>query len=214
MLVTLNVLEGAEYARALLAKSDTDVHPTLLVAAAKACIALAGEQSVQVVGELLKDDRPAVVTVALASPQLRGHAELRQQAKLAMLRLGSEFSSELGTFAVLEPGDATALATAVLMDARLPQFSADLCNSALQALGDRKDGALAATIARGMTHQNISVRETVTEQLGRTYSQQAAPFLLDMLKDDDRSVRAKAKASLTAIAEFLDAQRNWQERLK
>src|SRR5690606_4302624 len=106
------------------------------------------------------------------------------------------------------------LATAVLMDARLSQFSADLCNSALQALGDRKDGALAKTIARGMNHQNTSVRETVTEQLGRTHSQEAAPFLLDMLEDDDRIVRAKAKARLAAIAEFLDAQRSWQERLK
>ena len=51
------------------------------------------------------------------------------------------------------------------------------------------------------------------EQLGRVFTRDAAPFLLELLKDDDEAVRNVAKESLDRLAEYLDARTKWDERL-
>ena len=54
----------------------------------------------------------------------------------------------------------------------------------------------------------------VVKALGNTFSREAAPPLLEMLKDEDAVVRKAAQAGLDELANYLDAKARWEVRLK
>lgn len=50
--------------------------------------------------------------------------------------------------------------------------------------------------------------------LGRTFAKEAAPALLELLKDDVQVVRDEAQTSLDQIASYLEGRAQWEKRLK
>lgn len=67
---------------------------------------------------------------------------------------------------------------------------------------------------RAATHGSELVRQHAAERLGKTIVRDAAPTLLELLKDDSKRVRSMAQASLDQIAEYLDQRARWEQRFK
>lgn len=174
---------------------------------------LAGANRAAVVAELLADPRPEVVAVVCRRDDLGGGPDMQRMLTAALLRLGSEFEPSWEAARQLAPEEQLALATAIVSSPSWPQLQGDVCRLALGILGDRKEGALAPLLARGANHPSGAVRLEVASGLGRTFSREAAPFLLELLKDDDDAVKEAANRALDAIANYLDARTRWAERL-
>ena len=180
---------------------------------ARAALAVAGPQRRAVLLELLGAPNSAAVQVALDADGLGQEQELLARATEAMLRYGKQLGSVDTLFNSLDPATRATQARAVLQSPNFPQFHQQFCISVLQALGSLKDPQFVAELAKGAQHPDLLVRMAAVEQLGRVFTRDAAPFLLELLKDDDEAVRKVAKDSLDRLAEYLDARTKWDERL-
>ena len=184
----------------------------LLREAAGTALAIAGEQRAVVVRELLSSPHPEVVAVALTAAELREDAELRAAATSAVLRLADRIELSDSQFAALAPADARALALALLASERFPATRQGTALAALRAL--RQTGAEPERIARAARHPDAFVRVGTAEALGQTFTRDAAPFLIELLKDPFPKVREQARQALDELAQYLDAREQWEKRLK
>ncbi|HEX5051682.1 MAG TPA: HEAT repeat domain-containing protein, partial [Planctomycetota bacterium] len=94
------------------------------------------------------------------------------------------------------------------------RFKDELCQRALQCLGGSKDASHLSQLVRGAAHPSYRVRLVAATSLGNTFSREAAPQLLDLLKDDAEPVRQEAQKALDQIASYLDARAKWEARLR
>ena len=163
--------------------------------------------------ELLTHPDPRVVREALDAVKPGQDQELLAAATKALLANLRSLGAVDAFFDGLEPASRAATARAVLQAPDFDQCSSALAGSALRALGSLKDSSFAADLARGAQHGSPSVRMAAAEQLGRLFTRDAAPFLLELLKDDDKAVRDQAKARLELLADYLDGRAKWEERL-
>lgn len=181
-------------------------------AAARAAVEVAGPQRRQVLVELLKSPRAAVVEAAFVA-DLRGDVELCEMAMQAVLRYGKQAASN-AIVPHLGPEQGVALAKRVLGDEQLSAFVEGLVNNSLNALVRDKDARHVADLARAIAHPAVSVRKNAALCLGNTFSREAAPYLLQLAKDSSPPVRKQAEESLEQIANYLDTAAKWAERLK
>ena len=178
-------------------------------------LAAAGDERRAVVDELLASPLPSVVAVVVAQADVRADATLRSKVTDAVLRVGAEARFDDALFAGVAPEHAAALAAAVLGDARLHTFSEGLCNAALKAARrTRPGGDLVALLARCTAHPEADVRACAAQELGNLFQREAAPHLLELLKDEHPNVRKHAETSLAQLANYLDARKDWEQRLK
>lgn len=177
--------------------------------AADVLLKTAGDDLAAVTAELLDSSDSTVVSAAIESAALNGNEELQGHAVTAMLRNGHRLSN---TDVFLHVGDADALrmAKALVADERFVRFRETLACDTLRAIGDHKDPALVGELQRGNRHPSDDVRCCVAEQLGRTFSKDAAPALIEMLRDDSERVREAAEAALTQISTYLEARERWE----
>jgi hypothetical protein len=191
------------------------VSPELTRAMAEAALRVAGEERRALLQEMLRSTSRVVVVVAAAVPEVRTDAALRSQVLDAVLRLGHQLDVDAKFFAAFEPADANALALAILAHDRLPQFSRSLCAAAMETLRRARQAPdLVRLLARGAQHPDPYVRVAAARELGNTFDRDAAPVLLDLLKDEIEGVRVQAQTSLDQIANYLDARAKWEQRLK
>lgn len=180
--------------------------------AAEVLLKTAGDDLAAVTAELLDSADPAVVGAALDSTALRGDEKLQDHAVEAILRNGAQLD-RTGVFSHVTDADALRMAKALVADERFVRFRETPACDTLRAIGDSKDPALVGELQRGNRHPSIDVRGCVAEQLGRTFSKEAAPALIEMLRDDSQRVREAAEAALTQISTYLEARERW-ERLR
>lgn len=176
-------------------------------------VSLPGQGWPAMLRELLAHPDARVVGEALAVVKPGQDQELLAAATEALLANVRTIGAVDAFFDGLEPAARASAARAVLQAADFPQCSEELARSTLRALGNLKDSRFAADLARGAQHPSRSVRLTTTDQLGRLFTRDAAPFLLELLKDDDRDVRQQAKERLDLLADYLDGAAKWNERL-
>lgn len=176
-------------------------------------VSLPGREWPTMLRELLAHPDARVVGEALVAIRPGQDQELLAAATKALLANLHALGAVDGFFDGLEPEARAATASTVLQAPDFDQASIALACSALRALGSLKDSRFAADLAGGAQHGEPSVRMTAAEQLGRLFTREAAPFLLDLLKDDDKSVRDRAKQSLELLADYLDGRAKWDERL-
>jgi hypothetical protein len=186
----------------------------LCSAIAATMVSLPGREWPEMLRELLAHPDARVVREALVAVRPGQDADLLAAATKALLANLQTLSSVDAFFDGLEPAARAATARAVLQAPDFAQASSAVANSALRALGSLKDSSYAADLARGAEHQSPSVRMAAAEQLGRLFSRDAAPFLLELLKDDDKSVRDLAKERLELLADYLDGRAKWEQRLQ
>ncbi len=192
--------------------ADPEVGDGVAASAAAAALAVAGAERPAVIAELLASPRPEVVGAALTAPELRGDARLRELAREAVRRLVDRIAIGDGAFDALAAPDATALAAVVLASERFPAVPQGTAIAALRAL--RRSPPDHAMLARGAAHPDPFVRAAAAEELGNTFTREAAPFLLELLKDRSDDVRKQAQRSLEQLASYLDAKEQWEKRLK
>ena len=176
-------------------------------------ISLPGREWPTMLRELLAHPDARVVREALVAVKPGPDQELLAAATQALLANLRTLAAVDAFFDGLEPAARAATARAVLQAPDFDHCSYELAQCALRALGDLKDSRFAADLARGARHRYASVRVTAAEQLGRLFSRDAAPFLLELLKDDEKAVRDLAKERLELLADYLDGQTKWNERL-
>ncbi len=206
-------LKCAPVAQRVLQQSD--LHDAVADQATKTALALAGPERRRLLAELLTSPHPGIIAVALTDAEMATNADLRALGKAAILRLGERLSVGDNVFEALAPIDAVSLASDLLTSARFSMLPRSLCLAAVTRL--RRSpvvGSLASTIALGIAHPSQDVRWRVAVELGNTFTRAAAPFLLEMLKDESPDVRKVAQTSLDQIANYLDARAKWEERLK
>lgn len=177
-------------------------------------VSLPGSEWPAMLRELLAHPDARVVREVLVAVQPGPDAELLAAATKALLANLQTLSSVDAFFDGLEPTARAATARAVLQAPDFAQASSAVANSALRALGSLKDSSYAADLARGAEHHLPSVRMAAAEQLGRLFTPDAAPFLLRLLKDDDKDVRNRAKERLELLADYLDGRAKWEQRLQ
>jgi len=177
-------------------------------------LAIAGPEHDAVLRELLGSSDPAVLTTALADTAIGRQPELLANATAAVLAHRTRLGSLDWFFANLTGEARAATALAVLHAPDFAQCSEELALSTLQALGSFKDVKFAAELARGAQHPNTTIRAAAAEELGRIFAREAAPFLLEMLKDDEERVREAAKQSLALLADYIDGRAKWEARLQ
>lgn len=212
LVTELATQEAVPQAQRILATADADAD--LVEHAARSLLQLARDGRGPLLQALLADARPQVVQQALMVEDLRDDPALRQKVTDAILRCGDRLASLDYTFQHMRPDDGLALAKQLVEHPLWPKFATGVCQSVLTALGDRKDPALAPTLARGARHPDEGVRRWTAEALGRTFARDAVPYLIELLKDDGDTVRAQATESLEQIAAYIDAKAKWEERLK
>ncbi len=176
-------------------------------------VSLPGREWPTMLREMLAHPDARVVGEALVAIRPGQDQELLAVATKALLANLRALGAVDGFFDGLEPGPRAATASTVLQAKDFDQASIALACSALRALGSFKDSRFAADLARGAQHGEPSVRMSAAEQLGRLFTREAAPFLLDLLKDDNKNVRDLAKERLELLADYLDGRAKWDERL-
>lgn len=211
-LTNLGCEDAIAEARRILAHED--VSASLVERAAITCVELARTDRKALLSTLLADERPLVVQQALHATDLGQDVELRSLGAAAVRRLGDKLWSLDRMLENFAPEIRLAFAKSMIEDARFATFSAGVCQSLLAVIGAPKDGALAPAIARAANHPSADVRQATATALGRTFSKQAVPFLLELLKDDDDAVRETADKCLTEIASYLEAKAKWDVLLK
>ncbi|MCC7064683.1 MAG: HEAT repeat domain-containing protein, partial [Planctomycetes bacterium] len=191
-----------------------DPEPYVLVQAANAMLQCAGSSRRQLLVDMLSSSQVEVATAALAAEELRSDAELRDVARTALLRIGDRIEDAQSTFAVLDEADRVGLASAVVKAPNFARFSQQLAMVAIDVLGAQKSAAQVEPIWAGYRHPDEFVRQHAAIALGSTFSREAAPHLIEMLKDDSSDVRTAAQKALDEIANYLDAKAKWEARLK
>jgi hypothetical protein len=191
-----------------------DPQSYVLVQAANAMLQCAGSSRRQLLVDMLSSSQVEVATAALAAEELRSDAELRDVARTALLRIGDRIEDAQSTFAVLDEADRVGLASAVVKAPNFARFSQQLAMVAIDVLGAQKSAAQVEPIWAGYRHPDEFVRQHAAIALGSTFSREAAPHLIEMLKDDSSDVRTAAQKALDEIANYLDAKAKWEARLK
>ncbi|MBP8299114.1 MAG: HEAT repeat domain-containing protein [Planctomycetes bacterium] len=191
-----------------------DPQSYVLVQAANATLQCAGSSRRQMLVDMLSSSQVEVATAALAAEELRSDAELRDAARTALLRIGDRIEDAQSTFAVLDEADRVGLASAVVKAPNFARFSQQLAMVAIDVLGAQKSAAQVEPIWAGYRHPDEFVRQHAAIALGSTFSREAAPHLIEMLKDDSSDVRTAAQKALDEIANYLDAKAKWEARLK
>ncbi|MFO1077609.1 MAG: HEAT repeat domain-containing protein [Planctomycetota bacterium] len=186
--------------------------PLVRSAAASAALQVAGPGKRALVVEMLGSQSPDVVGAALREGDFTGDAELRDAAATSLLRVAGAACEVDEFFRKLPVAARVDLARRVLAAPDCPQFGPPLLQAALGVLGRQKDGALVADMIRLAAHPDEGIRHELAAQLGNTFAREAAPPLLEMLKDDSASVRLEAKNALAQIAGYLDEREQWEKR--
>jgi hypothetical protein len=194
--------------------SMPDPQPYVLVQAANAMLQCGGSSRRQLLMDMLSSSQVEVATAALAAEELRSDAELRDAARTALLRIGDRIEDAQPAFAALADADRVGLAAAVVKDPNFARFSQQLAMGAIDVLGAQKNAAQVEPIWAGYRHPDEFVRQHAAIALGNTFSREAAPHLIEMLKDDSTDVRTAAQKALDEIANYLDAKAKWEARLK
>lgn len=177
-------------------------------------VSLPGREWPTMLRELMAHPDARVVREVLVAVRPGQDADLLAAATKALLANLRTLGSVDAFFDGLEPAARAATASTVLQAKDFDQASSELAGSTLRALGSLKDGSFAADLARGAQHASPSVRMTATDQLGRLFSRDAAPFLLELLKDDEKAVRDRAKERLELLADYLDGRAKWEAVLQ
>lgn len=164
--------------------------------------------------EMLAHRSPLVVGVALSSTALSNDKDLQDAAVAAIQRLGDQLKRLEPFFDRLDDARRIDVAKALLDCEAFPTFGQFVASDTLAALGAFKRADLAPAIAKGSRHPDWRVRGFAAEQLGRTFSKEAAPFLIEMLRDDSPDVRTAAGKALEQITTYLDAREKWEGRIK
>jgi HEAT repeat protein len=176
-------------------------------------IPVAGAEQRAFVLELLGSQNPALVQPAITAAVLRDDAEVQLRRREALLRLGDRIDGS-DAFEAFGATDRLAVAEAVLASDRFSSFTGDLAEVAVVALGRLKEPGRIPQFVRAAKHQQTQVRTAAAFALGNTFARDAAPHLIEMLKDDEDTVRKAAQAALDEIANYLDAKAKWEARLK
>jgi len=82
--------------------------------------------------------------------------------------------------------------------------------TALYAYGSLKSAKYVEAFAGYLDHADWRVRYTAVEQLGRTFSREAGPYLIEALKDDDARIAKLAKQALAKIKDYLAEKAKWE----
>lgn len=195
--------------------ADREVGGGIRASAAKGILALATTGRHDLLIGMLASPHAEVVAQALLAADLQSDADLRSFAKAALLRCGHELEVGAQLFEGLPPEEASALARDLLSSDRLPQLQTNLCCAALRTARRAKDVvSMVPAIARGASHPSWFVRKAAALELGNTFVREAAPFLLEMLKDEMPDVRKQAQDSLDQLANYLEQREKWERRLK
>jgi hypothetical protein len=201
--------------RRLLAHEHVGQWSGLETAAARAAIAVAGEQRSTILGELLAAPRGSTVAAALTAPELRTDPSLRAAAKEAILGAGRRLEVGDADDVFSSLGDeAVAFARDLLVDERFATVQEQLGMAALRAFGRAKSPDAVAVLARAVGHAEQKVRMVAAMELGNTFTRDAAPLLIELLKDRSSEVRKAAQHALEELARYLDAKDQWEKRLK
>lgn len=176
-------------------------------------IPVAGAEQRALVLELLGSQNRALVQPAITAAVLRDDAEVQMRRREALLRLGDRIDGS-DAFGAFGAADRQIVAEAVLASDRFSSFTGDLAEVAVVALGRLKEPARIPQFLRAAKHPQPQVRAAAAFALGNTFSRDAAPHLIEMLKDDEDPVRKAAQAALDEIANYLDAKAKWEARLK
>lgn len=177
-------------------------------------VSLPGREWPAMLRELLAHPDARVVREALVAVKPGPDAELLAAATKALLAKLQTLDSVDAFFDGLEPAARAATARAVLQAPDFAHCSETAALSTLDALGDLKDARFAADLAVGAQHVNANVRLAVAHHLGRLFTRDTAPFLLELLKDDNKAVRDLAKERLELLADYLDGRAKWEQRLQ
>jgi len=191
-------------------------HPKawLVNAAANAALQVAGASREKLLLELLASPSVAVVRTALYTAGPRISAEFRDGMREAVLRVGESLDNDASLFGQLDTDDRLALAVAVLESERFAKFTRDLCREALRTVGLRKDVRYLPQLVKGASHPDEVVRVQAAQAIGNTFSREAGPHLIEILRDDRAEVRKAAQDALDQIANYLDARAKWEQRFK
>lgn len=177
-------------------------------------ISLPGPEWPAMLRDLLAHPDARVVGAALVAVRPGQDRELLAVATKALVANLRTLPEVDAFFDGLEPAARAEAAIAVLQAPDFDRCSAAVATCALRALGSLKDARFATDLARGARHPDAMVRCAAAEQLGRLFTREAAPFLLDLLKDDHQDVRNKAKERLDLLADYLDGRARWDARLQ
>ena len=177
-------------------------------------ISLPGPEWPAMLRDLLAHPDARVVGAALVAVRPGQDRELLAVATKALVANLRTLPEVDAFFDGLEPAARAEAANAVLQAPDFDQCSAAVATCALRALGSLKDARFATDLARGARHQDAMVRCAAAEQLGRLFVREAAPFLLDLLKDDHQDVRNTAKERLELLGDYLDGRAKWDARLQ
>ncbi|MCA8973338.1 MAG: HEAT repeat domain-containing protein [Planctomycetes bacterium] len=191
---------------------QTEMPPIVVGAAARAALQVAGAERKGLIREILDSPRAEIAQEAFTAAELRGDPDLRDHAQKAVLRFGHRAERCLDVFQVLDEPDRVVMAKAIVDSPRMAEFGGDLMNVALGSFSGNKDGRFLPQLERAATHPFWTVRVRAAELLGNTFVRDAAPPLLDLLKDDVADVRKAAQQGLDQIANYLDERAKWEKR--
>ena len=90
--------------------------------------------------------------------------------------------------------------------------STHLAASAVIQLGNERDGALVGTLALGLLLPSSTDRIYAVTALQKTFSKDAAPSLLEALKDDSSRVVDAATLALNRLGNYFDEKEKWEKR--
>lgn len=218
LLAVLEMLENTRDPRAqtvvkqVLAASE--VPQPVVQKAAQVALATAGADLASLVLEMLAADRPEIVQAALVADVCRNDAAVQKARQQALLRTGARLQDVDAVAVAFGAEGRLQLAEAVLADPHYLEFASSLAVWAVATIGQRKDPARIPQLVAAGAHPAHEVRAQVAEALGITFARQAAPHLLELLKDDRAEVRGVAQKALDELANYLDARAKWEARLR
>lgn len=190
---------------------DAKLSDWMVRTAAGAALQVTGPSRSGLLKQMLQSQHEEVVVAAVQVEDLRTDKALRELAYAGVLRFGSSDNEFYEIFRVLDQGEQLALALRVLDHESMPKFDAELVEHALERIDGRKDDKFIPQLTKAARHHRSDVREEVARMLGRTFVREAVRPLLDMLKDDDKSVRNTAQASLDQIANYMTERAKWEK---
>ena len=89
--------------------------------------------------------------------------------------------------------------------------SINLVVDALRLLAEEKDGSSVETLALALRSPSSTVRRVAIESLQQTFSKDAAPHLIEALKDDNARVVTAAQEALARLSEYFAEKEKWEK---
>ncbi|MEO0480525.1 MAG: hypothetical protein AAF196_13665 [Planctomycetota bacterium] len=96
----------------------------------------------------------------------------------------------------------------------LDYYGAHAVRTALKGLGQFADTELLSTLALALdarTQQNDNLSRDVVPELVRTFSIEAAPYLIEALKSEDAKTAEAARQGLDRLEQVLEQEKKWRE---